>query len=130
MIYMEQDRKIALVTGILGLSIITGFIVLIAQNSDSPTFYWGLLVGVVFGIGTCIYLAEAWHPVGLQPTNPSTSKASWNLLWVVPLGVVAANILSDFVGDVIGGLLLGCLFSWLEITMIYFVFQLWWHRPR
>ncbi|VAW30022.1 hypothetical protein MNBD_CHLOROFLEXI01-5242 [hydrothermal vent metagenome] len=127
---MEQNRKIALITGTLGLSIITGFIVLIAQNSDSAIFYWGLIVGVIFGIGMCVYLAEAWDPVGLQPTNPNTSKANWNILWVVPLGIVAANILSNFVSDVIGGLLLGCLFSWLEITMIYFVFQLWWHRPK
>lgn len=124
---MEQNRKVALITGTVGLIILT-LITIFTENS--PTFYWGIPVGIVFGIGMCIYLAEAWDPVGLQPTNPNTSKAGWNILWVVPLGIVAANILPDLVGDVIGGLLLGCLFSWLEITMIYFVFQLWWHRPK
>ena len=127
---MEQDRKIALVAGTIGLGIISGFIILIARNSNSIAYYWGLLIGIVFGIGMCVYLAEAWDPNALQPTNPTTSRASWNLLWVIPLGVFAANILSDVVGEVVGALLLGCIFSWLEVTMIYFVFQLWWHRPR
>ncbi|VAW43025.1 hypothetical protein MNBD_CHLOROFLEXI01-3263 [hydrothermal vent metagenome] len=129
-ILMEQNRKIVLGAGTAMLIFIIGFIILIAFNSSSSIFYWGLLVGVVFGIGTCIYLAEAWDPIGLQPTNPNTSKASWNLLWVVPLGVFAANILSNFISDVVGGLLLGCLFSWLEITFGYLIIQAWRYRPK
>lgn len=115
---MEQDRKIALVAGTIGLIILT-LITVFTENS--PTFYWGIPVGIIFGIGMCIYLAQAWDPINLQPSNPKTSKASWSLWWVVPLGIVAANILPDLVGEVIGGLLLGCIFAWLEITMIYFI---------
>ena len=127
---MEQDRKIGLVSGTVLITIITCFGVLIVYRSDSTIFYWGMLVGVVFGLGTCVYLADAWDPISLQPTNPRTSKASWNLLWVVPLGIIAANILSNLVGDVIIGLLLGCLFAWLEITLGYAIIQAWRYRPK
>ena len=124
---MEQNRKIVILVGPFLLLILT---LLTVFTENSPIFYWGILVGVIFGIGTCIYLAEAWDPVGLQPTNPNTSKASWNLLWVVPAGVVAANILPDLLGDVVGGLLLGSLFSWLEITFGYLIIQAWRYRPK
>lgn len=127
LIFMEQDRKVGLVSLSLVLIVIT---LLTIFTENSSIFYWGMLVGILFGIGTCIYLAEAWDPVSLQPTNPNTSKASWKLWWVVPLGVVAANILPDLLGDVLGGLLLGCLFSWLEITFGYLIIQAWWHRPK
>lgn len=128
MIFMEQNRKIGIISISFVLIIVTGFIIL--GSSMSAIFRWGLLVGVVFGIGMCVYLAEAWDPVGLQPTNPNTSKASWNLLWVVPLGVIAANILSKLVSDVIGGLLLGSLLSWVEITLGYLIIQAWRYRPK
>lgn len=130
MISMEQDRKIGLVIFTIVLGIIVGFAVLFAYTTASTVYYWGLLIGVFFGVSMCIYLAEAWDPVGLQPTNPNTSKASWNLLWVVPLGVFAANILADYVSDVVGDLILGCLSSFLIITLAYSVFQAWWHRPK
>lgn len=128
MINVEQNRKIGIVTISLVLVIVTGFVVFGVYNSS--VFRWGLLVGIVFGIGMCIYLAGAWDPINLQPTNPNTSRASLDLLWVIPLGIIAAKVLSNFLSDIIEGLLLGCLFSWLEITLIYFVFQLWWHRPK
>lgn len=124
---MEQNRKIIILVGPFLLLILT---LLTVFTENPPIFYWGIPVGIIFGIGTCIYLAEAWDPVGLQPTNPNTSKASWKLLWVVPAGVVAANILPDLIGDVVGGLLLGCLFSWLEITFGYLIIQAWRYRPK
>ncbi|VAW36394.1 hypothetical protein MNBD_CHLOROFLEXI01-922 [hydrothermal vent metagenome] len=129
MTLMEQNRKIGVFGGIFLIIIFTGIIIDVSRE-DYPIFTWGLLVGIVFGLGTCIYLAEAWDPIGLQPTSSSTSKASWNLLWVVPLGALAANILSRFLGQEITYLLMGCIFAWLEITIGYFVIQAWRYRPK
>ena len=125
---MEQNRKIGIFASSLLMILFTYIIV--NGASESATFQWGLLCGTVFGLGTCIYLAEAWDPVSLEPTNPSTSKASWNLLWVVPLGALVANVLSRILGQEIQYLLMGCIFSWLEITFGYFVIQAWRYRPR
>ncbi|MEZ4591354.1 MAG: hypothetical protein R3D55_09450 [Chloroflexota bacterium] len=125
---MEQNRKIVVFIGPLLLLLFTYIIV--NGSSESVVFQWGLLCGAVFGLGTCVYLAEAWDPVNLAPTSPSTSKASWNLLWIVPLGALAANILSRILGQEIQYLLMGCIFAWLEITFGYFVIQAWWHRPK
>ena len=125
---MEQNRKIVILIGPFLLLIFT--YIIFNVTSESIISRWGLLCGAVFGLGTCIYLEEAWDPVGLEPVNPRTSKAGWHLLWVIPLGALAANVLSRMLGQEIQYLLMGCIFSWLEITFGYFVIQAWRYRPK
>lgn len=124
---MEENRKFVIVGGI-GLLVVLTFLTVVTDNS--PMFFWGLPIGIVFGVATCLYLSEAWDPYMLEPTNPNTKKASGNLLWVVPLGVLAANLASRFLGDEIGQLLSGCAFAWIIVTFGYFVIQAWRYRPK
>jgi hypothetical protein len=124
---MEENRKLGIIGGI-GLLVVLIFLTIVTDNSQ--LFFWGLPIGVIFGVATSVYLSEAWDPHLLKPTNPNTKKASWKLLWVVPLGVLAANLLPRFLGEEIGQLLSGCTFAWIIVTFGYFIIQAWRYRPK
>ncbi len=122
---MDENRKFGIVGG-LGLLFAFSFLLVVTYHP--LLFYWGLPLGFILGIVTCIYLSEAWDPYLLEPRNPKTKKASWNLLWVVPLGVLVANITSKFLGEDVRQLLLGCAFGWIFVTFGYFIIQAWRYR--
>lgn len=68
---MEKNRKIAILSFLFVLSVFT---ILLAIGGDYPvTFYWGIPVGLIFGFGTCVYLADVWDPRLLKS---STREAS------------------------------------------------------
>ena len=123
---MEEERKFVIVGGIGLLGTLT-FLLLVVDKTF--TFFWGLPIGLLFGIATWFYLSEAWDPCLLEPTNPSTEKAALNLLWVVPLGVIAANILTEVLSNEVGQLLSGCAFAWIQVAFGYIIIQAWRHRP-
>lgn len=122
---MQQNRKIGILSFLFVLFVITILVIVI---DFSPFFYWGIPIGILFGIAMCIYLSEAWDPYLLAPKNPRAKKASLKIVWFVPLGVFVANILSYFLDDNIGLILTGSIITWIYITFAYFIIQAWRYR--
>ena len=128
---MEENRR-GVILGFIAL-LTMFFVIYITQVIAGymvNTFYWGLSLGLLFGLVTCLYLNEAWDPEFLEPTNPETEKASMRLLWVVPLGTVTASITAKYFSVNITYLLSGIIFSWLSITIGYMAIQAWRYRPK
>lgn len=122
---MQQNRKIGIACGIFVLFAIT---ILLVYGGLSSEFYWGIPIGIMFGIAMCIYLSETWDPYLLSPKNSNTKKASLGIVWVVPLGVFVANLLSSFLDEKIGMILTGSIITWIYITFAYFIIQAWRYR--
>ena len=105
---MEENRRAAI---ILGLALLLMFL-------------------VILGFGSWIYLNYSWDPFYLQPRNPEVRKASWNLWWVVPLGVVSATWLSGLLKEEPLYFVLGIVISWIFNTVGYLIVQACTHRPK
>jgi hypothetical protein len=97
----------------------------------TSSFFWGLPIGILFGVGTCVYLGETWDPVNLRPKNPSASQVDGRIIWVAPIaGVLLSNLLTEFLPLVINNLILGTFLPWIFVTTGYVVVQALRHRPR
>jgi uncharacterized membrane protein YeiB len=128
---MEEDRRIVIY---LGPALLFGLLVIFVTQAMVGfivhTFYWGLPLGLLLGIPTWMYLHDAWDPVYLRPTNEDTARASWRLWWVVPLGVISANLLLDWFNKEVVHFILGIVIAWVYATIGYLVVQAWRHRPK
>jgi hypothetical protein len=128
---MEENRRTGVYLGLALLFMLTVINVTQAMVGNIVyTFYWGLPLGLLFGIPTWMYLHDAWDPVYLRPRNEDTARASWRLWWVVPLGVVSANLLSDWLNQGALYFVLGIVMAWIYATVGYGVVQAWRHRPK
>lgn len=133
---MEDNRKIGLLCGgfvILFFVTITVFNWLtIAPPSGSEQL--GLLTGILGGILICRYLAVAWNPVTLQPTDSKTSAGrDLNTGCILPIitisSILTTSLLTilfkaDFAAFIRG------LASIFVIVFGYMMIQGWRHRPR
>ncbi len=107
------------------------FIDVISRQVVSSIFLWGIPSGILFGIGTCMYLSKAWDPVNLRPTSSKTRKADLRLLWIViPGGVVLSELLPPLLGEEITSLIISCVGSWFILTLGYVVVKVGWHHLR
>lgn len=122
---MDENRKAGLV---LGGCLLFGLTFLLFVLTPTTNFYWGLLGGVVLGIATSLYLYETWDPYLLAPKNSNTQKASWKIWWVVPIGILAANILMDLFPEPIRELLIGSTIAWVIVAVGYMMIQAWRYR--
>lgn len=96
------------------------------------TFYPSFAVGVLLGVATCIYFSEIWDPKLLvlkkHPENTSKKHIPWG--WAPPLGVLAGNIIAQFLDNGIRNLFMGLLVGWFYMFFSYVAVQVWRHRPR
>lgn len=120
---MDHDRKIVVLGGIFFLFLCT--IGLIIGGKQPVALYWGIPAGIIFGFGTCIYLADVWDPRLLASR---TKMASSKILWFVPLGILAAKLSSYILGEFISWMLVGVFIPWIYITFSYFIIQAWRYR--
>ncbi len=127
---MQEQRKtvILLGSGTLFAFWTLAFLAILTGNLHAA-FYWGNAIGIVFGVGTWVYLSEAWDPVNLKTTG-NRKQADWRVLWVVPFSVVLTRVLDNWISDEISDLLLGAALTWVSLTMGYMVFQAWRYRPK
>jgi hypothetical protein len=134
MIGEEKKLTRQIILLMIGLiAIFTGILALNFSDDDIVwMFYPSTIVGILFGIATCIYLSEAWDPENLTMKQPSTraikSRISWH--WGAPLGVLAGNIAAQFLGNEIRNLFMGLFYGWFYLVTIYMIVQVWRHRPK
>ncbi len=131
MFMYSSDRKI-IIYGLLGVCVF--FLILDVTNvlmgETTTAYFWGLPVGILCGVVTCLSISEKWDPVHLRPKGAKHSYANTRWQWSIPLGVLAANILLNFFDNFIADLIVGVLGGWLYITLGYIAFQVWRHSPR
>jgi hypothetical protein len=116
---------LAFFTGVIALNFFDGDIVW--------TFYPSALAGIFLGIKTCIYLSEAWDPENLAMKESSVltnteSRIPWH--WGAPLGVLAGNIVAQFLGNEIRNLFMGLPIGWFCVVLVYSIVQVWRHGPK
>ena len=128
---MEENRRatILIATALL-FAFFVIYITQLAVGYIVYTFYWGLPLGLLFGLATCLYLSETWDPELLEPTNPKTEKTSFRILWVVPLSVIVARIISQYTNEKVDYLIFGSIFAWIFVTLTYMIIQAWRYRPK
>lgn len=128
---MINERIAAILIFALVLTCFLGLLLLTMLTGRMPAiFYWGGLIGIVFGIGTWFYLAQTWDPINMRPKNEKDRADLRKLWWVVPGGLVLARLLPQLVGQNVTDLLAGMVVTWLFLTLGYAIFQLWRHYPR
>lgn len=127
---MENQRSTAILLVIILLAGIWGLILLFVFFGNVPvTFFWGVPIGSILGFGTAIYLSQTWDPERLEPKG-NRKKATNRVLWMVPLGILLATILPDFLGDEITDLLAGTAITWASWALAYAAIQAYRHRPK
>ncbi len=115
--------------------VLTLFCFLITMNISSGyvqnSFYWGILIGILPGTASWLYLYSTWDPVNLQPKNENikTLDPKWIPL-VVVLGLVFSRITEYLFPAVINQLINGFLVSWIFMGVGYMIIQAWKHRPN
>jgi uncharacterized membrane protein len=93
-------------------------------------FYFGLPIGALCGLATCLVIWETWDPVQLRPKNPNEGKFFNHWYWFVPLGVIVANIFARLFSNEITDLFLSCTLAWLFLVLGYIAFQVWRNQPN
>ncbi len=117
----------------IGLMVFFTIGIIINYLGDDLTwvFYPSFLVGMLFGLGTCIYLADAWDPELLtMKRKKQDSKKSIPWTWGAPLGVLVGNIVAKFLGNDFRNMLVGVWVGWFLMTLFYIIIQVWRYRPK
>ena len=132
---VEEERKFRKNMILLAMGVMIIFTVGIMLNFFGNDLIWvfypSLLVGMLFGVGTCIYLASAWDPELLAMKRKADgSKKSISWVWGLPLGVLVGNILARYFGNGFRNMLMGVLLGWFFLTLTYTVIQVWRYRPK
>ncbi len=126
-------RKKAILLGILVLAMFTGMLVVNFLGGDIVwVFYPSFVIGILFGVTTCIYLSEIWDPelLALKKSTGSSSQKSVSWWWGPPLGVLVGNIIAQFLGNGVRNLFMGLFFGWFYIVSVYIIVEAWRHRPK
>ena len=128
---MGSDRKFV-VFGTIGVISFFAFFIMVNRmlGEITQTFYWGLPLGVGFGIATCFFLAETWDPVYLRPKKPGNAQGRKSVSWAVPIGVLVANIVARIFNQETVDFVLGITLAWLFVTLGYIAFQVWRNSPE
>jgi H+/Cl- antiporter ClcA len=127
---MEHNRKMA----IIGLgSVITLIALLFIFNPQAetklPSYWIGLIVGGIFGIFSCLYIAIAWGPIDMRSGSSNAKKTDprWMPIAVIG-GIITARITSTVLMPEIGMAIDNCLITWIVIVLGYVVIQIWSRR--
>ena len=100
----------------------TGLIMNYFLGELTVTILWGILIGIVFGFLSCIYLKITYDIITMSPKD-TNSLFSDNRGYVgVLLGVFLANIVTRFMGIEIRNFVVGCSVTWLLIVFIYITY--------
>lgn len=132
---MEKQRLfITAGFGILWLSFLTiGVIKWFETIPTPPSQIVGLVLGMIFGLATCLYAHRAWDPVNLQPTNHNAMPAS-NKGWALPLsvggGILLSNLTSKFLHSDSNIIISWCIVVWFLTTIGYMFIQLLLNYPK
>lgn len=128
---MINERTAGILLLGIPVTCIFGFLLLTILAGNVPaSFYYGMPVGIIFGIGTWIYLSNTWDPINLRPKN-SKSSANLRFLWlVIPGSIVLSRVLPQLIGQEMTSLFMGVVLTWLFLTVGYALTRVWWHRPR
>ena len=86
------------------------------------TFFWGVLVGVVLGILSCIYLKKTYDVIIMRPKDPNALFADNRGYAGVLLGVFIANIVARYMGIEIRNFVMGLSVIWLFIVFGYITY--------
>ena len=129
----ERNFRIKIILSAVGLLVaVTLMIVINFLGEDLIwVFYPSLLAGMLFGVGTCIYLSDAWDPELLtMKKKGEDSKKTIPWVWGPPLGVLVGNIIASFFGNGVRNMLMGLFFGWFYLTVIFSIVQVWRYRPK
>ncbi|MAT96291.1 MAG: hypothetical protein CL608_04040 [Anaerolineaceae bacterium] len=133
MVKEERRFRKSMILLAMGIMIVftIGIILNLVSNDLIWVFYPSLLAGMLFGVGTCIYLASAWDPKLLaMKKKEDGSKKSISWVWGPPLGVLVGNIIASFLGNGFRNMLMGVLLGWFYLSLTYIIIQVWRHRPK
>lgn len=112
--------------GTIGFAILFGAGIVLNYFLGELTlaFFYGGFVGLILGIATCLYLANAYDLTTMHPKDPNAPLANSRGYIGALLGVLAANLIISFFGKEVQNLIAGCTVVWLFITMGYITFHL------
>lgn len=130
--FMDSFERKFIVFGTIGVIGFFAIFILINRLLGEITraFYWGLPVGFIFGISTCLLISETWDPVYLRPKKVSNTQGGRLVYWAVPIGVLMANILTRIFNQEVIDFVLSITLAWLFITLGYIALQVWRHSPK
>jgi undecaprenyl pyrophosphate phosphatase UppP len=101
-----------------------------ALDAMPNTFFWGIPIGLVLGVGSWIYLSRIWDPAELRfKKAKKANQREWMSIAYIIFLVLLRTVLVTYTenGDM---LLASALTFWFISTGLYMIFQAWRHRPK
>ncbi len=116
---MKQERCKRILIGIIGLVILfgAGMIMNYLLGEITASILWGLVIGIILSIASCLYLVNAYDLNTMHPKDPNSPLSSNRGYIGVILGVIVANLVTQYFGIEIRNLVMGCCVAWIFITV-------------
>ena len=81
--------------------------------------FWGMLVGFVLGILSCVYIKKSYDLITMRPKNPKAFLADSRGYGGVLIAALIANVVTRFMGIGIRNFVGGLCIAWLFMVLGY-----------
>lgn len=132
---MEIKSRLILVAfsliGFCGIAAIP-VLIMFSLGTLSVTFYWGIVIGLVLGTGTWLwlFLSQTWDPVHMSFKDYKRGKDRKWILPVILIALVIGRTILEMLSRELSLLITGSILFWLIWVGLLMWLQAWWHYLR